>query len=94
MDRDLSLPGMIYPQTQSGSVFSNLHWTPKPIDLIDQSLNNVQMAQVNKAKRQRVYEQISDAANDLLSELNVNVFVRKPLMWFFIEGQIKKLLAL
>jgi hypothetical protein len=26
--------------------------------------------------------------------LNVNVFIRKPIMWFFIQGQIKKLLAL
>ena len=81
-------------QTQSGSVFSNLHWTPKPIDPIDQSLNNIQMAQVDKTKRQKVYDQISDAANELLQELNVNVVIRKPLMWFFIEGQIKKLLAL
>jgi hypothetical protein len=41
-----------------------------------------------------VYDQISDAANELLEELDVNVVIRKPLMWFFIEGQIKKLLAL
>ncbi len=81
-------------KTQSGSVFSNLHWTPKTIDAIDQNLNNVQMIQVDKTKRKKVYEQISAAANDLLSELNVNVFIRKPLMWFFIEGQVKKLLAL
>ena len=81
-------------KTQPGSVFSNLHWTPKPIDPIDQSLNNIQMAQVDKTKRQKVYDQIRDAANDLLRELNVNVFIRKPLMWFFIEGQVRKLLAL
>jgi hypothetical protein len=81
-------------KAQPGSVFSNLHWTPKPIDPIDQNLNNVQMAQVDKTKRQKVYDQISDAADDLLTELNVNVFIRKPLMWFFIEEQIKKLLAL
>jgi hypothetical protein len=81
-------------KTQPGSIFSNLHWTPKPIDPINQNLNNVQMAQIDKTKREKVYDQISDAANELLEELDVNVVIRKPLMWFFIEGQIKKLLAL
>jgi len=81
-------------KAQPGSVFSNLHWTPKPIDPIDQNLNNIQMAQVDEAKRQKVYDQIRDAANELLEELDVTVFIRKPLMWFFIEEQIKKLLAL
>lgn len=81
-------------QKQPNSVFSNLHWTPKPIDFIDPSLNNIQMAQIDKTKRKKVYEQISAAANDLLQELNVNVLIRKPLMWFFIDGQIKKMLAL
>jgi hypothetical protein len=81
-------------QTQTGSIFSNLHWTPKPIDPIDQTLNNIQMAQVDKTKRQKVYNQISDAANQLLEELNVNVVIRKPIMWFFVDKQIKKLLAL
>jgi hypothetical protein len=79
---------------QPGSVFSNLHWTPKSIDPIDQSLNDLQIAQVDKSKRQKVYDQISSAANDLLEELNVDAILRKPLMWFFIEGQVKKLLAL
>lgn len=81
-------------KAQPGSVFANLHWTPKPIDSIDQSLNNIQMEKVDKAKRQRVYNQISDAANNLLKELNVDEIIRKPLMLFFIEGQVKKLLAL
>jgi hypothetical protein len=81
-------------KAQPGSVFVNLHWTPKPIDPIDQSLNDIQMSQVDKTKRQKVYDQISKAANELLQELNVNVFVRKPIMWFFVNGQIKKLLAL
>jgi len=81
-------------KAQPGSVFANLHWTPKPIDPIDQGLNDIQMSQVDKTKRQKVYDQIGKAANDLLQELNVNVFVRKPIMWFFVNGQIKKLLAL
>jgi hypothetical protein len=80
--------------TQPGSVFANLHWTPKPIDPIDPALNNIQMAQVDEAKRQKVYDQIRGAANDLLEELDVNVFIRKALMLFFIDGQVKKLLAL
>jgi len=81
-------------KTQPGSVFSNLHWAPKPIDPIDQTLNGIQMTQVDKTKREKVYDQISDAVNELLQELNVNIFIRKPLMWFFIEGEVKKLLAL
>jgi hypothetical protein len=81
-------------QKQESSVFSNLHWTPKPIDPINQSLNNVQMAQVDKTERQKVCDQISASANELLQELKVNIFIRKPLMWFFIDGQIKKMLAL
>ncbi|MEO6966072.1 MAG: hypothetical protein ABI076_09285, partial [Acidobacteriaceae bacterium] len=79
---------------QPGSVFANLHWTPKPIDPIDLNLNDVQMEQVDKDKREQVYAQISSAANGLLQESNVNSLVRKPLMWFFLQGKIKKLLAL
>lgn len=81
-------------QKLPNSVFSNLHWAPKSIDPINQSLNNIQMEQVDKAKRQKVYNQISSAASELLQELKINAFIRKPLMWFFIDGQIKKLLAL
>jgi hypothetical protein len=65
-----------------------------PIDPVDQNLNAIQMAQVDTEARERVYEQLSDAANELLKELDVNVFIRKPLLWFFIQHQIKKLLAL
>ncbi len=81
-------------KNQPKSVFANLHWTPKPIDPIDPSLNNFQMSQVDKTLRQKVYSQLCDAANSLLEELNVNALIRKPLMWFFIQGEIKKLLAL
>ena len=52
------------------------------------------MAQVDKAKRQKVYEQIKAAANELLQELNVNAAIRTALMWFYVQGQIKKMLAL
>jgi hypothetical protein len=81
-------------KAQPGSVFSNLHWTPKPIDPIDPKLNNVQMAQVDKAKREQVCAQIGSATNELLQEWNVKGYIRKPLMWFFIQKKIKKLLAL
>jgi hypothetical protein len=81
-------------RAQQGSVFANLHWTPKPIDPIDPSLNNLDMSKVDKSKRQQVYTQISNAANNLLQELNVNLIIRKAVMVFFIQGQIKKLLAL
>lgn len=81
-------------KTQPKSIFSNLHWVPKSIDPIDQNLNNIQMAQVDKTKREKVYDQIHEAADNLLQELKLNVCIRKPLMWFFIDGQIKKLLAL
>jgi predicted acylesterase/phospholipase RssA len=80
-------------KAQAG-VFSNLQWTPKTIDAIDPKLNNIQMAQVDKAKRQRVYDQIEGAADAVLKELNVEFLVRKALLEFFVEGHIKKLLAL
>jgi hypothetical protein len=75
-------------------VFSNLHWTPKPIDPVDQNLNGIPMAQVDEAERQKVYDQMKDAANELLKELDVNTAIRDALMLFYVEGQIKKLLAL
>jgi hypothetical protein len=81
-------------KNQPGSVFANLHWTPKAIDPIDPNLNDLDISKVDKSKRQQVYQQIQQAANDLLQELNVNLVVRKALMLFFINGQIKKLLAL
>jgi len=81
-------------KTQSGSVFANLHWNPKPIDQIDPNLNNFDMSKVDKSKRQQVYSQICSAADALLQELYVNVVVRKALMLLFINGQIKKMLAL
>lgn len=79
---------------QPGSVFANLHWTPKPIDPINPSLNNLQMSSVDKTKRQQVYGQISAAGAALLQELGVNAIVRKGVMMFFIQPQIKKMLAL
>jgi predicted acylesterase/phospholipase RssA len=81
-------------QAQPGSVFANLRWTPKTIDPINPALNNLQMSGVDKAKRQQVYGQISHAADALLQELNVNALVRKGVMMFFIQPQIRKLLAL
>lgn len=81
-------------QAQAGSIFANLHWTPKPIDPIDPSLNHFDMSKVNQAKRQQVYQQIRDAADALLGELGVNAVVRKALLLFYVQGQIKKLLAL
>jgi len=84
------------PQYQGlpNSIFSSLHWTPQPIDPINPQFNGIEMAQIDKGKRQKVYEQISSAANQLLKELSVNVAIRETLMLFFVHGQIKKLLAL
>ncbi len=81
-------------KVQPGSVFSNLHWAPKTIDPIDETLNNIQMSQVDKTKREAVYHQISDAANQLLEELNVDLLIREPMMLLFMQKEIKKLLAL
>lgn len=78
----------------ANSIFCNLHWTPKQIDPIDPQLNGIQMAQIDKAKRKKVRDQISSAANQLLKELNVPGVVREPLMFFIVDGKIKKLLAL
>ena len=52
------------------------------------------MEQVDEIKRQEVYDQIRDAADELLRELSVNLLVRKALLLFFVDGQVKKLLAL
>jgi trimethylamine:corrinoid methyltransferase-like protein len=52
------------------------------------------MSNVDKTKRQQVYKQIRDAADALLQELGVEVLVRKALMLFYVQGKIKKLLAL
>jgi hypothetical protein len=79
---------------QPGSLFANLHWTPKPIDPINPALNNLQMSQVDKTKRQQVYQQMCTAADNLLQELGVSIYFRKPLMWWVVGGQIKKVLAL
>jgi hypothetical protein len=81
-------------QAQSGSIFGNLHWTPKPIDPIDPSLNNFDMSKVDKTKRQQVYKQIRDAADALLQELGVGTIVRSAILLFFVQGKIKKILAL
>src|SRR5208282_4476848 len=81
-------------QRQPGSVFANLHWTPKPIDPIDPNMNALDMSKVDKKKRQQVYQQLCDAANSLLQELGENLLTRKALMSFYIEGKIKKMLAL
>ena len=81
-------------KTQEHGVFANLHWIPKPIDPVDPALNNIQMEKVDKAKREIVRDQIHDAADALLQELEVNVLVRKAILTFFLDGQTKKLLAL
>ena len=52
------------------------------------------MSQVDRAKRQKAFDQISSAANQLLKELNVQVEIREPLMVFFVHGHIKRFLAL
>jgi hypothetical protein len=58
-------------KAQPDGIFSNLHWSPKPIDPIDQKLNGIQMAQVDETKRRKVCDQIKDAAEQLLEELEV-----------------------
>jgi hypothetical protein len=79
---------------QAGSIFANLHWTPKPIDPIDPNLNNVDLSQVDEAKRQQVKTQIFAAADAFLKELNVEIAVRKIIEVAFIDGRVKKLLSL
>jgi hypothetical protein len=81
-------------KSQPGSIFSNLHWTPKPIDPIDPKLNGIEMSQIAEGKRQKVCDQIESAAEELLEELDMNFIIRKAVMSFYVQGQIKKLLAL
>jgi hypothetical protein len=41
-----------------------------------------------------VYKQIRDAADALLQELGVGTIVRSAILLFFVQGKIKKILAL
>jgi hypothetical protein len=52
------------------------------------------MSKVDRAKREQVCQQMSDAANTLLQELDLSWPVRKAVMYFFIDKQIEKMLAL
>jgi hypothetical protein len=81
-------------KSQPGGIFSNLHWTPEPIDPIDPKLNGIEMSQIDEGKRQKVCDQIESAAEELLEELDMNFIIRKAVMSFYVQGQIKKLLAL
>ena len=81
-------------RARPNSLFTNLHWTPKPIDPIDPNLDNFDMSKVDRAKREQVCQQMSDAANTLLQELDLSWPVRKAVMYFFIDKQIEKMLAL
>jgi hypothetical protein len=78
----------------AGSVFFGLHWTPTAINEIDHSLDGLTIDKADVSVRQKVYSQISAAAETLLQELDVNVFLRKPMMWWFVKPKIKGLLAL
>jgi hypothetical protein len=92
--RSVAQQKLVDYQALPNSIFSNLHWTLKPIEPINRQLDGVQMSQVDRAKRQKAFDQISSAADQLLKELNVKVEIREPLMVFFVRGHIKKLLAL
>ena len=79
---------------QPESIFANLHWTPQPIDTIDPGLNHFDMSKVNRAKRQQTYKQMRGAADAMLAELGVPAVLRTPLMLCYVQGKIKKMLAL
>jgi hypothetical protein len=81
-------------KAQPGSIFANLHWTPKPIDPIDPNLNHVDLSKVDENKRQKVKDQICAAADGLLQELNVDFAARKIIEAAFVDGAVKKLLSL
>jgi hypothetical protein len=81
-------------KAQPGSIFSDLHWTPKPIDAIDPNLNHVDLSKVDEEKRQQMKNQISSAADALLEELSVDFAVRKVIEVAFVDDQIKKMLSL
>lgn len=85
---------MLTKYAKQKGVFENLNWSPTPIDPIDTTLNGLTMGKADPAIRWRMYNQLSDAAETLLNEEGVNVLLRKPFMWWFVEPKIKKLLAL
>lgn len=77
-----------------GGIFVDLHWTPRPIDPIDPTLNKVDMTKVDEDKRNKVKDQILSAADAFLQELGVNLAERKIVEIAFVDGQVKKMLAL
>jgi hypothetical protein len=92
--RDVAQQKLKEYRTRKDSVFANLNWTAKAIDPIDPKLSGLQMSQIDRGKRQQVYKQISASADQLLQEMKQNWFARQAILLFFLNGKIKKLLAL
>ena len=79
---------------QDGSIFAGLQWTPRTIDPIDATLNNLQMSSVDEELREGVCDQICSAAGDMLQEAGLNAIERDPILWLVIKPKVKKALAL
>jgi Patatin-like phospholipase len=77
-----------------GGIFGDLHWTPRAIDTIDASLNNIDMTKIDEDKRNRVKDQLLSAADSLLQELGVNFGEREIVKITFVDAQVKQLLSL
>lgn len=80
----VSGPGQIGP----------LHYTPEPIRQIDHSLDGLQLSNIPQQVRQQLKGRLEDRAQELLKELDVPWIVRKPVGWWLVSPQLKKLLSL
>jgi hypothetical protein len=92
--RTVAQQNLIAYREKPGSVFANLHWTPRPIDPIDSSLNSIRMSRVDKKKRRRVCRELTNAAEALLEEIGTGFIVRKVVRMILIRRRIKKMLDL
>jgi hypothetical protein len=59
-----------------------------------EALGRATLADVDKEVRRDLRERFSDRIERLLEQAKVCWLIRKPLMWFFVNGKLKKLLAL
>ena len=85
---------MLTTYASEDTVFQGLHWSPGPVGAIDSSLNSVQMKDVDVKVRQQVFSQLLSSANSLLREMGLNALECWGAKKFFVEKQLKRLLAL
>ena len=67
---------------------------PDDIPDIDPTLGKATLADVDEGIRQALKARFSDRVERLLEQAGLSVCIRKPLMWFFVDGKLKEALKL